>query len=389
MRALFSSTRGAGHFNPLVPFARAFERAGHELLFAGPPDLAGAVDAAGFEFWQFDPPPEDELGAVWARVPELPPGEANQVVVGEVFGRLNTTAALPRLRAALEEWRPDVVVRDPNEYGSALAAELDGITHARVAIGLASTEELGLGIAAGAVDAIGRAEGLAPDPDADRLRRAPYLSLFPPTLDEGAQPDTHRFHDPAWDEPPGELPDWWPGHENEPLLYVTFGSVAGGFPQALPVYGVAMQAVAELPLRVLLTVGRELDLDALPPAPENVRVERWVPQQDVLGHASAALVHGGSGSTLGALAAGVPLVVMPLFADQPQNARRVAEVGAGAAVEPNRDDLNATVSPLREAIRSVLDDPSFGERARALADESRALPVVDNALPLFERFARS
>ncbi len=389
MRALFSSTRGAGHFNPLVPFARAFERAGHELLFAGPPDLAGAVDAAGFEFWQFDPPAEDELGAVWARVPELPPMEANEVVVGEVFGRLNTTAALPRLRAAFEEWGPDVVVRDPNEYGSALAAELHGIPHARVAIGLASSEELGLGIAAGAVDAIRGAEGLAPDPHADRLRGAPYLSLFPTTLDEGAQPDTHRFHDPGWDEPPGELPDWWPGREGAPLVYVTFGSVAGSFPQALPVYGVAMQAVAELPVRVLLTVGRDLDLDALTPAPENVRVERWVPQQDVLGHAAAALVHGGSGSTLGALAAGVPLVVMPLFADQPQNARRVAEVGAGVAVEPNRDDLDATVSPLREAIRTVLETPSYGERARALADESRALPVVDNAVPLVVGSARS
>jgi UDP:flavonoid glycosyltransferase YjiC (YdhE family) len=389
MRALFASTRGAGHFNPLVPFARAFERAGHELLFAGPPDLAGAVEAADFEFWRFDPPPEDELGAVWARVPELPPAEANQVVVGDIFGRLNTTAALPRLRAAFEEWRPDVVVRDPNEYGSALAAELHSIPHARVAIGLASTEELGMGIAAGAIDAIRRAEGLPPDPDADRLRRAPYLSLFPPTLDEGAQPDTQRFHDPAWDEPPGELSDCWPGRESEPLVYVTFGSVAGSFPQALPVYGVAMQAVAELPARVLLTVGRELDLNALPPAPENVRVERWVPQQDVLGHAAAALVHGGSGSTLGALAAGVPLAVMPLFADQPENARRVAEVGAGVAVEPNRDDLDATVSPLREAIRSVLDDPSYARAARALADELRALPVVDDALPLFERFARS
>jgi UDP:flavonoid glycosyltransferase YjiC (YdhE family) len=389
MRALFSSTRGAGHFNPLVPFARAFERAGHELLFAGPPDLAGAVDGAGFEFWQFDPPPEDELGAVWRRVPELPPVEANEVVVGEVFGRLNTTAALPRLRAACEEWRPDVVVRDPNEYGSALAAELHGIPHARVAIGLASTEELGMGIAASAVDAIRQAESLPPDPDAERLRRAPYLSLFPPTLDDGAQPDTQRFRDPAWDEPPGELPDWWPGREHEPLVYVTFGSVAGAFPQALPAYGLAMRAVAELPVRVLLTVGRELDLDALPAAPENVRVERWVPQQDVLGHAAAALVHGGSGSTLGALAAGVPLAVMPLFADQPQNARRVAEVGAGVAVEPNRDDLDATVSPLREAIRTVLDDPSYGERARALAEESRALSAVDEALPLFERFARS
>jgi UDP:flavonoid glycosyltransferase YjiC (YdhE family) len=389
VRVLFSSTRGAGHFNPLVPFANAFQRAGHELLFAGPPDLAGPVHGAGFEFWQFEPPPEDELGAIWARVPELPPEEANEVVVGEVFGRLNTTAALPRLRAACEEWRPDVVLRDPNEYGSALAAELHGIPHARVAIGLASVEELGLGIAASAIDASRQAEGLPSDPRAELLRRSPYLSVFPPTLDEGEQPNTHRFHDPAWDRLPGELPDWWPGREDQPLVYVTFGSVAGSFPQALPVYGVALQAVAELPVRVLLTVGRDLDLDALPNAPDNIRVERWVPQQDVLSHAAAAVVHGGSGSTLGAIAAGVPLVVVPLFADQPQNARRVAEVGAGLAVEPNREDVPATVRPLRDAIETVLSDQSYRQRARALADELRAQPPVDDALPLFERSGRS
>ncbi len=385
MRALFSSTRGAGHFNPLVPFARAFERGGHEVLFAGPPDLAGPAEGAGFGFWQFDPPPEDELGAIWGRVPQLPPEEANEVVVGEIFGRLNSTAALPRLRAAFEEWRPDVVVRDPNEYGSALAAELHGVGHARVAIGLASTEELGLRIAAGAVDAIRRAEGLPPDPDADRLRGSPYLSVFPESLDEGSQPDTHRFRDPAWEEPPGELPGWWPGREDEPLVYVTFGSVAGSFPQALPVYGLALEAVAELPARVLLTVGRELDLDALPAAPDNVRIERWVPQQEVLGHAAAAVVHGGSGSTLGALAAGVPLVVVPLFADQPQNARRVAEVGAGLAVEPNRENVPETLGRLRGAIRTVLDESSYGERARALADELRAEPPVDEAVTMLER----
>jgi UDP:flavonoid glycosyltransferase YjiC (YdhE family) len=389
VRVLFSSTRGAGHFNPLVPFARAFERAGHELLFAGPPDLAGPVDSAGFEFRHFDPPPEDELGAIWARVPELPPEEANEVVVGEVFGRLNTAAALPRLREACEEWRPDAVLRDPNEYGSALAAELHGIPHARVAIGLASVEELGLGIAASAIDAIRQAEGLSSDPHAELLRCSPYLSVFPPTLDEGEQPDTYRFRDPAWEESPGALPDWWPGREDQPLVYVTFGSVAGSFPQALPVYGVALQAVADLPARVLLTVGRELDLDALPDAPDNVRVERWVPQQDVLGHAAAAVVHGGSGSTLGAIAAGVPLVVLPLFADQPQNARRVAEAGAGLAVEPNREDVPATIRPLREAIETVLSDRSYRQRARALAGELRAQPPVDDALPLFERSGRS
>jgi UDP:flavonoid glycosyltransferase YjiC (YdhE family) len=388
LRALFSSTRGAGHFNPLVPFARAFERAGHEVMVAGPPDLAGAVETAGFAFWEFDPPPAEELGEIWARVPELPPDEANEVVVGEIFGRLNGTAALPKLKAALEEWRPDLVLRDPNEYGSALAAELHGVPHARVAIGLGSVEELGLGIAAGAIDAIRQAEGLSPDPDAEVLRASPYLSTFPRTLDEGEQPDTRRFHDPAWDAPAGELPDWWPGREDQPLVYVTFGSVAGSFPQAVPVYGVALDAVAELPVRVLLTVGRELDIGVLGGTPANVRIEPWVPQQDVLGHASAAVVHGGSGSTLGALSAGLPLVVVPLFADQPENARRVAEVGAGIAVEPTREDPAATTAPLRAAIESVLAESSYRERAGALAGELRAEPPVDAAVPLLESLDR-
>jgi UDP:flavonoid glycosyltransferase YjiC (YdhE family) len=389
VRVLFSSTRGAGHFNPLVPFARAFERAGDELLFAGPPALADSVDGAGFDFWQFDAPPEDELGSVWARVPELPPEEANEVVVAQIFGRLNTTAALPRLRAAFDEWRPEVVVRDPNEYGAALVAELHRVPHARVAISLVSSEELGLRLVARELDAVRRAAGLPSDPNADVLRSSPWLSVFPRTLDEGEQPDERRFRDPAWEEPAKELPDWWPGRGGDPLVYVTFGSVAGSFPQALPVYGVAMEAVADLPVRVLLTVGRDLDLGALPPAPDNVRVERWVPQGDVLAHAAAAIVHGGSGSTLGAIAAGVPLVVVPLFADQPENARRVAEVGAGLAVEPNRERPEDTAGPLRDAIERVLAEPSFKQRARALADELAGEPPVDEAVALLKRLDRS
>ena len=388
MRALFSSTRGAGHFNPLVPFARAFERAGHQVLFAGPPELAGPAEGAGFDFQPFDPPPEDELGAIWARVPELPPEEANQVVVGEIFGRLNTTAAIPGLRALFDAWGPDAVLHDPNEYGSALVAESRGIAHVRVANGLASTEELSLGMSGPAVDAIRRAEGLPPDPSAERLRGSPFLTVFPATLDEGAQPDTHRFHDPDWDVPARELPDWWTGREDEPLVYVTFGSVAGSLVQALPAYAMALEAVADLPVRVLLTVGRELDLDVLPQVPGNVRVERWVPQQDVLGHAAAAVVHGGSGSTLGAIAAGLPLVVVPLFADQPRNARRVAEVGAGLSVEPDRQDVGAAIAPLRDAIRAVLDEPLYTARARELADELRVEPTVDAAVPLLERLDR-
>jgi UDP:flavonoid glycosyltransferase YjiC (YdhE family) len=337
VRVLFASTRGAGHFNPLVPFANAFLRAGHEVLVAGPSTLAGAVQNAGFEFWQFDPPPDDELDEVWSHVRTRSPEEANEVVVGQLFGRLNTTAALPRLRKACEQWRP------------ALAAEQHGIQHARVAIGLGSVEELGLGIVDGFVDA-------------EMLRRSPYLSVFPASLDEGEQPETHRFHDPAWDQPASELPDGW-GGTDAPLVYVTFGSVAGR-------------------VRVLLTVGRELDPEALGRAPDNVHVEPWVPQQDVLGHAAAVVCHGGSGSTLGALSAGLPTVVVPLFADQPENARRVAEVGAGLAVTPD-------ASSIREAVRQVLEEPSYREAAQGLAAEMRAQPAVDHAVPLFEGFGRS
>jgi UDP:flavonoid glycosyltransferase YjiC (YdhE family) len=81
-------------------------------------------------------------------------------------------------------------------------------------------------------------------------------------------------------------------------------------------------------------------------------------------------------------------VVVPLFADQPENARRVAEVGAGIAVEPRREDPSATTAPLRRAIEAVLGDESYRERAGALAQELRAEPPVDEAVPLLERLDR-
>ena len=179
MRVLVSSTRGAGHFAPLVPFAQACLRAGHEVLAAGPPDLEETVAAAGLDFWRFDSPPEEELGPVWGRVPTASREEGEQLVIGEIFGRLNTTAALPRLQEACEEWRPDVVLRESAEFASALAAELHGVSHARVATGLSAAEAVLLSEGR----ALGRRHppeaGLSPDPDAEVLRRSPYLTHVP------------------------------------------------------------------------------------------------------------------------------------------------------------------------------------------------------------------
>lgn len=382
MRVLFASTRGAGHLTPLVPFLEACLRDGHDVLVCGPPAAASAVQERGYPFREFDPPPEEELGAVWARVPALPPDEQNRVVIGDVFARLSSAASLPGLTSACEGWRPDVVVRDPNEYGSALAAELHGIPHARVGICLAAMEEWTLRVAAGPVDELRRRSGLEADPDARRLRESPFLTLFPPSLEdsEPVQPHTFRFRDPTWDQASLGAPSTSGSKPaDSPLVYVSFGSVAGGMEMSERLYGPALEAVAGLPVRVLLTTGHERGLDG--PVPDNVRVERWVPQAQVLPHAAAVVCHGGSGTTLGALAAGVPLVIMPLFADQPENARRVAAVGAGLAVAPP----NAVA--LRDALEAVLADDAFRTAARRLAAEMRALPPADAAVECLSRLA--
>lgn len=86
---------------------------------------------------------------------------------------------------------------------------------------------------------------------------------------------------------------------------------------------------------------------------------------------------------MGALAAGVPLVVTPLFADQPQNGRRIAAVGAGLVVEPHDDGaIRSAVDPaaLRDAIATVLADDGFRQVARGIAAEICEMPAVDEAL---------
>ena len=365
MRVLFASTRGVGHFNPVVPFVDSALRGGHDVLVAGPPTLAPTVEPTGYPFWQGEDPPADELDATWARVPQVPPDQANQIVIGEIFARLDVRAMLPAMRAALAEWKPDLVIREQAEFASAIAAEEAGVPHARLGISLTALDRVFLDLAEPGIEE--QRAGIA-----QRIWESPYLTLFPAALDdaEAEQPaDVRRFRDPA--EPVSEkpLPDWWED-DSPPLVYVSFGTVAGGTPMAGALYGGAVAAAADLPARVLITVGRELDVDALGPLPPNVHVERFVPQVDVFGHASLVVTHGGSGTTLGALAAGLPLVVVPLFADQPDNARRVEAVGAGVIAEP---------PGMREAIDAVLAEPKYTRAAQRLAQEIAWLPPTDAA----------
>jgi UDP:flavonoid glycosyltransferase YjiC (YdhE family) len=349
----------------------------------GPFALREMVEAEGFTFVPGGEPPESEVAPIREQLAVAPPHEASVLGNRELFGRLAADAMLPAVDRIVSEWQPDLVLREPAEFASAVVAHRRSVPVAQVAISLAEVEAGSLSVAAPALDRHGA--GVT-----DALRAEPYLTRFPSALDPSPFATTIRYHD-ADDGAPGTPPDWpadwWPS-DHGPLIYVTFGTVLGFMSIAADVFKVALAAVAPLDARVLVTVGRTLDIGALGAVPDHVHVEPWVDQADVLAVVDLVVCHGGSGTVYGALAAGVPLVVVPVFADQFENARRVVASGAGLVVEQQpvepggaRIPIGAGAVPrIRHAIGQVLSDPAFRTRARGIAAEMAATPTVTEAL---------
>jgi UDP:flavonoid glycosyltransferase YjiC (YdhE family) len=317
VRVLVASTSGAGHVGPLLPFAEALSERGDEVL-----RLVG------------EPPEHD----AWEAFPLLSRSEQAIFANREWFGRLCTVSMRPALERACDTFEPDLIVREPCEFASAIAAHERGIDCVTVACSPAGVEWSSLDLAA----------PVLPPGIVDALRTSPYLTRFPESLDPSPFSDTRRYREPA------------PPASDRSLVYATFGSVAAGV--GFDPYRALLDAVDGLDVQVLLTTGADLELG---PLPQNVRAERWVPQAEALAHASLVVCHGGSGTVLAALAANLPLVIMPLFADQFANARTLAEAGAAAVVEP---------AGLRAAI---LSPPPPPER---VAREIRAAPPLLTAL---------
>lgn len=385
VRVLASTTAGAGHFGPVVPFARACAAAGHEVRVAAPASFAAVVREAGFEHAPFDDVDREVMGAVFGRLPSLSREEANAVVVGEVFGRLDAQAALPRLVELVAEWRPDVVLREPCELGSLAAARLAGVRHATVAISVSAMTAKFATVLAAPLAELDDLAGLPQGACVAAMESAPTLTCVPAVLDgalgrpatTGAQ---HRFDVRPSPMATGSLPATWgdPGH---PLVYVSFGSVTAAVGDLARIYPQVLAALAELPVRVLMTTGRGVDPADLGMVPANAHVEAWWPQEEVLPRAAAAVGHGGFGTTMGALAAGVPQLVVPLFsADQFLNAEHVSAVGAGLHLPDGPADL----AHLPALVTRLVTEPAFGEAARAVAAEMAGHPPVSAAVHLLE-----
>jgi MGT family glycosyltransferase len=132
---------------------------------------------------------------------------------------------------------------------------------------------------------------------------------------------------------------------------------------------------------VLVTVGQHIDPADFGVQPDHVRMERFVPQEQVLRDSDLVISHGGSGSLMGALAHGLPSVLLPLGADQPHNAQRAVELGIARVLDA------ATASPeeIGQAANALLADDAAADRARQVAAEIDGLPGVEATVPLLER----
>jgi MGT family glycosyltransferase len=163
------------------------------------------------------------------------------------------------------------------------------------------------------------------------------------------------------------------------VVYVGLGTVFN----EPTIFRAVIAGLRDAPLTLIVTVGRDQDPADYGPQPDNVHIERYIPLSLLLPHCDLAVTNGGSGTLTAALAHGLPLVVVPVTADQPANAARVAALGLGRVVLP----AELTPEAAREAVLAVLADPASRRNAGRIRDEIAALPGPEHAVALLERLA--
>ncbi len=371
MRILFAFVGGRGHLEPIVPIARVAEAAGHTVAFAAPPGTVAEIEALGLSGFPVGPggshsPPT----RVPLREVDL---EREEREFRERFAGRGVRIRVIGLLALCADWQPDLVVSDETDFGAMIAAERLGLPCATVLV-LATGSFLRAAVVAEPLNELRAAHRLPPDPDLAMLSRYLVLSPFPPSFRDPAYPLPATAHsirlsaaEPA---------------RSDGVVYFTLGTIFNL--ESGDLFERVLAGLGRLPVEVVATVGSQIEPEELGSLPDNVRVERFVSQAEVLPRCSAVVSHGGSGTVTAALAHGLPQVVLPMGADQPLNAARCEELGVGVVL----DALSATPEEVREAVETVLSNPAYRSAAERIRDEIAALPGPEHAVPLLERLVR-
>lgn len=157
-------------------------------------------------------------------------------------------------------------------------------------------------------------------------------------------------------EPP---PEWLTQLPDRPRVYVTLGTIFNDLPRLR----LLLDALADLDLNVVVTIGRDRNPEDLMPCPANSVVRQFVPQDLLPPHMQATVTRAGSGSMLAALAHGVPMVMLPRGADQLENADACRDLGISVVLRPEE----LTADRVRTDLTAILSQAAYVHNATAVA----------------------
>jgi MGT family glycosyltransferase len=414
-----------GHIHPNLAIARALGARGHEVAFYTGGSAQASLEAEGFRCFPFRHLDEarveaivqalDALSLEW-RAARRRKALLREWLLGTVEGQLEDLAVV------LPAFRPGAVVGDPAMWGPLLvlqeterfplaimsyvaACMLPGPNgpilglplprpHGRFGRFGRAMLRFAANVAAAdvrrAANELRARYGLPPiDTSVTAFAGQMPLYLVPstPAFDRERRdlPQQVKYVGPCqWDKPSGEASAPWLSGlpQDRALVYVTEGTL-----HSKPAFllRAALQGLSSLPVQVIATTGNHRDPAnlGLGEIPSNARVVRWVPHSDLFPRTSVVVTTGGTGTVLAALSAGVPLVIVPTAWDQPENAWRVAEAGAGIRLPPSQ----CTPDKLRSAVHRVLSEPSFRHNACRLADDFARYGGAAEAAGLLEDLA--
>jgi UDP:flavonoid glycosyltransferase YjiC (YdhE family) len=392
MRVLFTLLPGTGSLRPLLPLAQVLRARGHDVAFCSSPALGPAVERQGLPFfaagldWDTSDPHYIEVLCAEAGGLTFPPltGMARLAwVTNELFIGAAARRMLGDVVRFAGDWSTDLIVRQSLEYSGCVAAERLGLPHASVADAAHSALDRRHEVVA-SLDRLRSSVGLPPDPDGDMVYRHLHLCFAPPRFDglDAAFPPTACFLRHTNPTLAGErLPSWLDALESRPTVLVSMGTV---FHRTAGIFEAVLEGLRDEPVNVLVAAGFDQDPGRFGPQPPHVRVESYLPVPALLPRCDLFVTHGGFNSVKESLAAGVPMVVIPISADQPYSAERCAALGVGVAL--GREER--LPSDVRRAARTVLADRGFARRAKEMQRDMAALPGPDHAVALLETLHR-
>jgi UDP:flavonoid glycosyltransferase YjiC (YdhE family) len=359
-RILWLNWSGGGNLPPSLGVARVLTERGHQVSFAGRPEMVPRVKTAGFR--------AVEITDAYVQVERYPQGH----FMTRAACYLTSPAVEEEIKTIVAAETPDMVAIDAM-FPAALAQARDFAQPTAVFVHTFVFRQLDMWRKFfGIFDGMRQQAGFAGHPSLDTLWQANdrIVSTSLAAFDAAPLPgwDMVRHAGPVLEDEKFAVPTVLPWTEDDktPLVLVSFST---GFEQRnVDKVQRSLDALADLPVHVVATTGGIVAPNEVA-APANAIVLNYAAHDPIIRRAALVVTHGGHGA---ALRHGVPMVVIPgLAGDQPYVAAAVQEFGAGRALPGD-----ASVEAIRAAAQEVLATPSFKENARR---RSAALAGIDGA----------